>query len=167
MRVTAADALHIPEVGFVHADEQVEFPVVAFGELPRSVAAAGDPMLRQLAPRRRVDGIAELLAAGCSGLYMKLGRQPRFSTKSFVTNSAIGLRQILPWQIKSTRMIIFSINFRRIFQHFTPFCISSPNPIIHTFTPEYGKMRQISASKRSQNVVEIAKTDYCGFGDEG
>lgn len=28
-------------------------------------------------------------------------------------------------------------------------------------------MRQISASKRSQNVVEIAKTDYCGFGDEG
>lgn len=25
-------------------------------------------------------------------------------------------------------------------------------------------MRQISASKRSQNVVEIAKTDYCGFG---
>ena len=26
------------------------------------------------------------------------------------------------------------------------------------------KMRQISASKRSQNVVEIAKTDYCGFG---
>lgn len=24
-------------------------------------------------------------------------------------------------------------------------------------------MRQISASKRSQNVVEIAKTDYCGF----
>ena len=26
------------------------------------------------------------------------------------------------------------------------------------------KMRQISASKRSQNVVEIAKTDYCVFG---
>ena len=26
------------------------------------------------------------------------------------------------------------------------------------------KMRQISGSKRSQNVVEIAKTDYCGFG---
>ena len=24
-------------------------------------------------------------------------------------------------------------------------------------------MRQISASKRSQNVVEIANTDYCGF----
>ncbi len=26
------------------------------------------------------------------------------------------------------------------------------------------KMRQISASKRNQNVVEIAKTDYCCFG---
>ena len=25
-------------------------------------------------------------------------------------------------------------------------------------------MRQISASKRSQNVVKITKTDYCGFG---
>lgn len=78
MRVTAADALHIPEVGFVHADEQVEFPVVAFGELPRSVAAAGDSMLRQLAPRRRVDGIAELLAAGCGRLYMELCCQTGF-----------------------------------------------------------------------------------------
>ena len=25
-------------------------------------------------------------------------------------------------------------------------------------------MRQISASKRSQNVVKIEKTDYCSFG---
>ena len=29
---------------------------------------------------------------------------------------------------------------------------------------EYGKMRQISASNRSQNVVKIAITDYCDFG---
>ena len=51
--------------------------------------------------------------------------------------------------------------FYNILRHFA---FPPPNPIIHTFTPEYGKMRQISASKRSQNVVEIAKTDYCGFG---
>ena len=78
MRVTAADALHIPEVGFVHADEQVEFPVVAFGELPRSVAAAGNPVFGQLTPCQRIDGVAEFLAAGGGRLYMELGCQPRF-----------------------------------------------------------------------------------------
>ena len=78
MRVTAADALHIPEVGFVHADEQVEFFVITLGELPRRVATAGNPVLRQFAPRRRIDGVAYLLTAGCSGLYMELCCQSCF-----------------------------------------------------------------------------------------
>ena len=78
IRVATADALHIPEVGFVHADEQVEFFVIALGELPRRVAAAGNPVFGQLAPCRRINGVAEFLAAGGGRLYMELSRQPRF-----------------------------------------------------------------------------------------
>ena len=41
---------------------------------------------------------------------------PAFSTKSLITNSAMGLRQILPWQIKSTLVIskyfLLSYHFR-------------------------------------------------------
>ena len=76
--VTTADAVHIPEVCLIHADEQVEFLVIAFGKLPRRVAAAGNPVLCQLAPCRRIGGVAYLLAAGGGRLYMELSRQPRF-----------------------------------------------------------------------------------------
>ena len=62
--VAAADAVHIPQVGTVHADQQVVFVVVLIGELPCRVIAAGDPMLCQLAPRRGIDRIADLLPAG-------------------------------------------------------------------------------------------------------
>ena len=76
--VTTADAVHIPEVCLIHADEQVEFLVIAFGKLPRRVAAAGNPVLCQLAPCRRIGGVAYLLAAGGGRLYMELSRKPRF-----------------------------------------------------------------------------------------
>ena len=62
--VAAADAVHIPQVCAVHADQQVVLVVVLVGELPCRVAVAGDPMLRQLAPRRGIDRIAYLLPAG-------------------------------------------------------------------------------------------------------
>ena len=78
IRVTAADTVHIPQVGAVHADQQVKFLVISFGKLPRRVTAAGDPVFDQLAPRRRIDGVAELLAAGCGGLYIELCCQSCF-----------------------------------------------------------------------------------------
>ena len=52
----------------------------------------------------------------------------------------------------------------RILRHFSIHALKS---VMYRILPKSGlegKMRQISASKRSQNVVEIAKTDYCGFG---
>ena len=52
----------------------------------------------------------------------------------------------------------------RILRHFA---IHALKPVMYRILSKSGlegKMRQISASKRSQNVVEIAKTDYCGFG---
>ena len=71
-KVAAADAVHIPQVRAVHADQQVVLLVVLIGELPRRVAVAGDPMLRQLAPRRRIDRVADLLPAGGRRFDMEL-----------------------------------------------------------------------------------------------
>ena len=73
--VAAADTVHIPQVGLVHADEQVVFFVILIGELPGRMVLAGDPMLRQLPPCGRIDRIANLLPAGCRRLDMELGFQ--------------------------------------------------------------------------------------------
>ena len=78
--------------------------------------------------------------------------------------------RVAGWQTKSIRKLIFHLNLYIILQHFASFCASlhfASQPLYSHIFLEYGKMRQISASNRSQNVVEIAKTDYCGFGDEG
>ena len=70
--VAAVDALHIPQVRAVHADQQVVLVIVLVGELPRRVTVAGDPVLRQLAPRRGIDRIADLLPAGGRRFDMEL-----------------------------------------------------------------------------------------------
>ena len=62
--IATADAVHIPQVRTVHTDQEIVFFVVGIGKLPRCVAVAGDPVLRQLAPRRRINRIANLLPAG-------------------------------------------------------------------------------------------------------
>ena len=71
-KVAAADAVHIPQIGSVHANQQIVLLIVPVGKLPRRVAVAGDPMLRQLAPRRRIDRVADLLPAGGRRLDMEL-----------------------------------------------------------------------------------------------
>ena len=40
---------------------------------------------------------------------------PAFFTKSFITNSAMGLRQILPWQIKSIFIIFLYLHLSLVF----------------------------------------------------
>ena len=75
--------------------------------------------------------------------------------------------RVLPWHTKSTRKLIFYLYLHNNLQHFASFCTSlhvASKPLHSHIFLECGKMRQISASKRSQNVVKIAKTDYCGFG---
>ena len=71
-KIAAADAVHIPQVRVVHADQKIVFFVVGIGELPRRMAVAGDPMLRQLAPRRGIDRVADLLPAGGRRFDMEL-----------------------------------------------------------------------------------------------
>ena len=71
-KIAAADAVHISEVGSVHPYQQVVLLVIGIGELPRRMTIAGYPMFRQLAPRRRIDRIADLLSAGGRRLDMEL-----------------------------------------------------------------------------------------------
>ena len=52
----------------------------------------------------------------------------------------------------------------RILRHFATHPLKSVMYRILSKSGLEGKMRQISASNRSQNAGEIAKTDYCGFG---
>ena len=77
-KIAAADAVHIPKVRPVHANQQIVLLVIGIGELPRRVTVAGDPMFRQLATRWRIDRIADLLPAGRCRLDMELLRQPSF-----------------------------------------------------------------------------------------
>ena len=71
-KIAAADTVHIPQVVAVHADQEIVFFVVGIGELPRGVTAAGDSMLCQLAPRRWIDWVADLLPAGGRRFDMEL-----------------------------------------------------------------------------------------------
>ena len=68
LEVPATDAMHIAEIGLIHADQEVVFLVIIVLELPGGLAGAVDPMLRQLAPCRGIDRIADLLGAGRRGL---------------------------------------------------------------------------------------------------
>ena len=77
-KVAAADPVHIPQIGFVHPDQLVVFLVVAVDELPGCVAAAGDPMLGQLAACRRIDWVPDLLPAGSRRCDLELRFQPSF-----------------------------------------------------------------------------------------
>ena len=61
------DAHNVAVVHAVHADDMIVFGVVRFCHLHGCFAAARHAVLPQLAPRRRIDRIAELLAARGGG----------------------------------------------------------------------------------------------------
>ena len=69
--------VHIPQVGLIHSDQQVELVIVGVGELPGRLARAVDAVLRQLPPGRRIDRVPDLLRAGGGGLDVELGLQSR------------------------------------------------------------------------------------------
>lgn len=65
-KVSAADSVHIPQIGSVHSNQQIVFLVVVVDELPSSVAGTGDSMLRQLSVGRRIRRIADCFPTGSS-----------------------------------------------------------------------------------------------------
>lgn len=78
LEVPAADAVHIAEVCLIHANQQIVFLVIVVLKLSCSFPGAIDPMLGQLAPRWRIDRVADLLGAGRSGLDQEVLFQARF-----------------------------------------------------------------------------------------
>lgn len=46
--IATADAVHIPQVGPIHPNQEVEFVVIGVGEPPRRFPGAVDHMLGQL-----------------------------------------------------------------------------------------------------------------------
>ena len=77
VRVTAADALHVPEILLIHPDQEIIFFIICPCHLPRGMTGTGNAMLGQLPPGRRVDGVSKLLPAGRRRFDVKLRRQSR------------------------------------------------------------------------------------------
>lgn len=85
--------------------------------------------------------------------------RPDCETKCFITNSAIGERQMLPWQMKR----IFSImSFLSKVVRFAVFCEVTASQTKCSFCwnkrlfhSQIGKTLQVWAVKRSKSVVEI------------
>ena len=63
VRIAAANALHGAQIGPVHANQQIKPIIICARHLPRRMMAARDSLLKQLAPRRRIHRIADLLTA--------------------------------------------------------------------------------------------------------
>ena len=83
LRIAAADAAHIPDVGLVHADEQVPVPIVLPPQLPGQLALAADAVLGQLPAGRRIDRVADLLSAGGGRFDVKFLLQSRLFHQIF------------------------------------------------------------------------------------
>ena len=164
--ITAEEALHIPQVGAVHADEQVIPAIIGPGQLPGRLAGAGNAVLGQNPPRRRIDRVPQLLSAGSGGRNLKRSLQSGFcyqilhhklghraSANIAVANKKYTKTHILPTftcKIATFCTVLRKLAFRSTAPTFTHFLA-------------YGKMRQISARNRSQNVVKIAIIDYWSF----
>ena len=120
--IAAANAIHILEVGAVHANQQIIFVVVLIGELPRSMTVAGDAMLHQLAACGQIDRIADLLPTGGSRRDLKFFLQARF------------LHQVLHHELGHRASADIAVANEQYFYHrlISPYksCISSQRPNI-------------------------------------
>ena len=76
--VSAADPAHIAKIRLVHADQQVVCAIVGPGQLPGRLASAGNSVLSQLPPGRRIDWVPDFLSAGSRRCDLELRRQPSF-----------------------------------------------------------------------------------------
>lgn len=76
-------------------------------------------MPRQLRLRRRIhripDAVPDFLCAGGRGSDLKVIGKICVGYQFFITNSAMGERQMLPWQIKSTLIIFLYLHLNLVF----------------------------------------------------
>ena len=113
LRIAGEDVPHVPDVLFIHADEEIKVNIILRRDLPRGVTGTWDAVLGELfavpGDKRRFRSSSRLVAAEAM---KNSSARPAFDTRSFITYSAIGLRQMLPWQIKSILVMVFSVLFR-------------------------------------------------------
>ena len=97
-------AAHVAHVRLVHAHEQIPLPRVRTAQPPGALAVAGDAGRFEHAARARVHGVSNLVVVrgrGCDG--ERFCHPPAFPTRSLMTNSAMGERQMLPWHTNRMR----------------------------------------------------------------
>ena len=73
--VAAADPLHIPQVGMIHADEQIIGLIVALLQLAGGFSGAVDAMPVQQPADGGIDRVSQLLSAGGCGFNVKFRLQ--------------------------------------------------------------------------------------------
>ena len=121
IEIAATYPVHIPQADLVHSNQEIELIVVLVPQLAGRFAGTADTRLGQFAAGRGIDWISNLLGTGRYGFDMELALQARFLTKSLTANSAIGLRHILLWQIKSIFVITLLLHFGAVFSvQYTP-----------------------------------------------
>lgn len=77
-KIAAADPVHTPQVGSIHANQKIVLLVIAVQELTGSLAGAIDAMLGQFAAGWRIYRIADLLGAGSCRLDLNARLQTGF-----------------------------------------------------------------------------------------
>ena len=75
-RIAAERALHVPDIPFIHTDQEVKTAVIPADDLPRRMTPAIDPVRIQHPPRRRIDRTAKLFRTCRRGLYIEPVRHP-------------------------------------------------------------------------------------------
>ena len=131
---------------------------VCHGNICRS--PMGEFILKDMVSRAGMDADFEIASAATSS--EELGNPvypPARRTSSFSTNSAAGLRQILPWHTKS---ILVKCDQPPEKPYSAPFCRNLPGillPVVRCHNvrlkPKCGKMRQVNAVNGSQMVVKL------------
>lgn len=105
LRVGTDDTQDIADVGVIHADDVIVGVIIGFFHLYGAVAGAGNVVFPEYGHGSMVNRVSDLLGAGGRGGDVEPEARPRVATMCFRVNSAMGERQMLPWQINKTFII--------------------------------------------------------------
>ena len=154
VRVAAIDPLHIIGICVVHPDQIVIVFVILAGRPAGALAAGINTVLLEFRAGRRIDRVAasapdqissELVAAEAIS---NRSSSPAFFTRSFMTNSAIGERQILPWQTNKTFIILKILPVRARFAAFYRTLRTAPRE--HILLKNRAKIRKCGKSRQNE-----------------
>ena len=98
--VSADKPQDVAQIAFIHANQMIIPCIIQSGHLPGGLAVAVDAMFCQLLPCRRIDPDFRFpMHWWAADAISNCSDSPALDVRSFITYSAIGLRQIFPRQI--------------------------------------------------------------------